>query len=92
MSVSDKILALAENKPTTVYIYPEASDIVAVSRAIMSGQSPSRAGVYWNASCLKEIGAPNFWPRESLEPALAAYKKANPPPTSSGPLPICKRP
>jgi hypothetical protein len=92
MSVSDKILALAENKPTTVYIYPEASDIVAVSRAVKSGQSPARAGVYWNASCLKEIGAPNFWPRESLEPALAAYKKANPPPTSSGPLPICKRP
>jgi len=88
---AEKILALAENKPTTVYVYPEAKDIVAVARAVKAGQSPSRAGVYWNASCLREIGAPNFWPRENLEPVLAAYKKANKP-ASSGPLPICKTP
>ena len=88
---SEKILALAENKPTTVYIYPEASDIVAVGRAVKAGQSPSRAGLYWNASCLQEIGAPNFWPRETVEPALVAYKKDHPP-APPQPLPICKRP
>jgi len=88
---SGKILALAENKPTTVYIYPEASDIVAVGRAVKAGQSPARAGLYWDASCLREIGAPNFWPRETVEPALVAYKKGHPP-ARPQPLPICKQP
>jgi hypothetical protein len=93
-SDSEKILALAENKPTTVYIYPAARDIVAVGRAVRAGQSPSRAGLYWNASCLREIGAPNFWPRENLEPALIQYKKSNPPPRprTLSALPICKTP
>jgi hypothetical protein len=90
-SVSEKILALAENKPTTVYIYPEAADIVAVGRAVKAGQSPSRAGLYWDASCLREIDAPNFWPRETVEPALVAYKKDHPP-AKPQPLPICKNP
>jgi len=90
-SESQKILALAENQPTTVYIYPEASDIVAVGRAVKAGQSPSRAGLYWSASCLGEIGAPNFWPRETVEPALVAYKKDHPP-AKPQPLPICKQP
>jgi hypothetical protein len=89
VSVADKILALADNKPTTVYIYPEAADIVAVGRAVRASQSPSRAGLYWNASCLKEIGTPNFWPRETLGPALAKYKKDHPP-APPQPLPICK--
>ena len=91
MSVSGNILSLAENKPTTVYIYPEARDIVAVGRAVKAGQSPARAGLYWNAACLREIGTPNFWPKENLEPALIAYKKDNPP-AKPQPLPICKRP
>ncbi len=90
-SDAEKILPLAENKPTTVYIYPEARDIVAVARAVNAGQSPSRAGLYWNASCLREIGAPNFWPRETLEPALAKYKEDHPP-AKPEPLPICKTP
>lgn len=90
-SDSGKILSLAENRPTTVYIYPEARDIVAVGRAVKAGTPLSRAGVYWDASCLREIGAPNFWPRETLEPALATYKKNNPPPKGR-PLPICKTP
>ncbi len=90
-SDSAKILPLAENRPTTVYIYPEARDIVAVGRAVKAGQSPARAGLYWNASCLAEIGAPNFWPRETVEPALVAYKKDHPP-AKPEPLPICKRP
>ena len=85
---SERILRLVQEKPTTLYIYPESSDIVAVARAVKAGRSPSKAGLYWNASCLKEIGIPNFWPKETLEPALAKLKPAQPPPPR--PLPICK--
>ncbi len=88
-SDSEQIMALVKDKPTTVYLYPESSDIVAVARAVKAGQSPSRAGLYWNASCLKEIRVPNFWPRETLEPALMQHRKKNPPPKWK-PLPICK--
>ncbi len=84
---SERILALVEDKPTTLYIYPESTDIVAVGRAVKAGQSPARAGLYWNASCLKEIRSPNFWPRETLEPVLMKYSEDHPPPP---PLPICK--
>jgi hypothetical protein len=86
---SERILALVKEKPTTVYIYPESNDIVAVARAVKAGKTPARAGLYWNASCLKEIRYPNFWPRETLEPALLQYRKDNPPPKPK-PLPICK--
>ena len=85
----DWILKSVENNPTTLYIYPESNDIVAVGRAVKSGQSPARAGLYWNADYLKEIGYPNFWPRQTLEPILAKYKRDHPPPTPQ-PLPICK--
>ena len=88
-SDSERILAVVKDKPTTVYVYPESSDIVAVARAVKASRSPSRAGLYWNAACLKEIGLPNFWPRETLEPALLQYRKNNPPPPGK-PLPICK--
>jgi hypothetical protein len=86
---SERILALVENRPTTLYIYPESTDIVAVARAVKAGRSPASMGLYWNASCLKEIGFPNFWPRESLEPALMQYRKANPR-RAPEPLPLCK--
>jgi hypothetical protein len=86
---SERILALAEGKPTTLYIYPESADIVAVARAVKAGQSLSKAGLYWNASCLKEIRIPNFWPRETLEPALINLRPAGPPPPPRK-LPICK--
>jgi hypothetical protein len=85
---SEWILALVENKPTTLYIYPESTDIVAVARAVQGGQSPARAGLYWNASCLREIGFPNFWPRETLEPALMKYGEDHPAPPPQ-PLPLC---
>ena len=75
---AEQILALVKDNPTTVYVYPESTDIVAVGRAVKAGQSLSRAGQYWNASCLKEIGSPNFWPRETLEPALAVLHKLPP--------------
>jgi hypothetical protein len=76
-------------EPGTLYIYPESADIDAVAKAVKAGRSPSRAGSYWNASCLKEIGAPKFWPKETLEPILAQYKKDHPAPPPQPP-PICK--
>jgi hypothetical protein len=88
-SDAEKILALLKDKPTTLYIYPESTDIVAVARAVKAGQSPSRAGLYWNASCLKEIRSPNFWPRETLEPVLMQYRKDHPAPPPK-PLPKCR--
>jgi hypothetical protein len=89
-SDAELILALVKDKPTTLYIYPESTDIVAVARAVKAGRSPSRAGLYWNASCLEEIGSPNFWPRETLEPALVQYEKDHPPKPPQLP-PICKQ-
>ena len=88
-SDAERILALVRDQPTTLYIYPKSTDIVAVTRAVKAGRSPSRAGLYWNASCLSEIGFPNFWPRETLEPVLVQYKKDHPPPPPQPP-PICK--
>jgi hypothetical protein len=76
-------------EPTTLYIYPESADIAAIAKAVKAGQSPSRAGLYWNASCLRQIGCPKFWPKETLEPILAQYKKDHPAPPA-GSLPICK--
>ena len=76
-------------EPTTLYIYPESQDIAAVMQAVKAGRSLSRAGLYWNASCLREIGVPKFWPKETLEPILVQYKKDHPAPPP-GPTPICK--
>jgi hypothetical protein len=77
--------------PTTIYIYLESRDIDVVAQAVAACQSPSRAGLYWNASCLKEIGSPKFWPGETLGPILARYGEQHPasPPR---PAPICKEP
>jgi hypothetical protein len=71
------------------YIYPESGDIAAVAQAVKAGRSLSSAGLYWNASCLREIGSPRFWPKEELEPILAKYLKKDEgaPPR---PLPLCK--
>jgi hypothetical protein len=81
---------MLKDKPTTLYIYPESDDIVAVARAVAERRSLRRAGLYWNASCLKEIRSPKFWPKETLEPILAQYEKDHPaqPPE---PPPICKQ-
>jgi hypothetical protein len=89
-SDSERIFEMAGDRPTTLYIYPESADIAAVAQAVKAGQSPSRAGLYWNASCLREIGSPKFWPRETLEPLLIQYKKNQPPPPPPRPLPICR--
>jgi hypothetical protein len=83
------IMAMVANNPTTLYIYPESRDIDAVAQAVQAGQSPSRAGLYWNAACLRDIGAPRFWPKETLEPILARYREAHPAPAPE-PVPICR--
>jgi len=90
-SDAGQIIPMMKNKPTTLYIYPESADIGAVAQAVKAGRPPSRAGVYWNTSCLKEIRSPRFWPKESLEPILVQYRKDHPqsPPR---PPPICKGP
>jgi hypothetical protein len=87
-SDASKIIPIME-EPTTLYIYPESDDIDAVAKAVKAGRSPSRAGLYWNASCLREIRSPKFWPKENLEPILAQYKKDHPAPPPR-PTPICK--
>jgi hypothetical protein len=68
---------------------PEATDVDAVARTVVAGQSLSGAGLYWNASCLNEIRAPKFWSTETLGPILAQYKKDHPAPAQQ-PTPICK--
>ena len=88
-SDAGQIVLMLKDEPTTLYIYPESDDIAAVAQAVKVGRSPSRAGLYWNASCLKQIGAPKFWPKETLEPILAQYKKDHPAPPPQPP-PICK--
>ncbi len=88
-SVSKDILALVERNPTTLYIYPESKDISAVAKALKKGKSLSRAGLYWNASCLKAIGSPKFWPKSNLQPIINQWRASLPkqPPLE---LPICK--
>ena len=83
-----KIIQMMQ-EPSTLYIYPESADIDAVAKAVKAGRSPSRVGSYWSASCLSAIGSPKFWPKETLEPILAQYKKDHPAPPAQ-PLPICK--
>lgn len=88
-SASEEILALAEGNPTTLYIYPESGDIAAVSNAVRKGASLSGAGLYWDAACLREIGTPTFWPKETLQPIINEWRRSLPkqPPLE---LPICK--
>jgi hypothetical protein len=82
------ILPMIKNSPTTLYIYPESRDIDAVARSVAAGNAALPGGVYWDASCLKQIGAPKFWSKQMLEPALTKYKKDHPP-GPPVPLPIC---
>lgn len=73
-----EIIPMMKGNPTTLYIYPESRDIAAAGRG----------GTYWNASCLKQIGAPKFWPKKTLEPLIAQYKQDHPAPPPQ-PIPIC---
>ena len=87
-SDASKIIPMMK-EPTTLYIYPESEDIDAVAKAVKAGRSPSRTGLYWNASCLGAIGSPKFWAKETLEPILIQYRKDHPAPPAR-PTPICK--
>ena len=88
-SASNEIIALVQGDPTTLYIYPESGDINAVENAVKNGNSLSRSGLYWNAACLKAIGAPKFWPKRTLQPIIDDWRRSLPkqPPLV---LPICK--
>jgi hypothetical protein len=88
---AESIMAMVQNNPTTLYIYPESGDIDAVARAVQAGEPPAHAGLYWNAACLKDIGAPRFWRKEALEPIIARYRETHPLPPPQ-PLPICREP
>jgi hypothetical protein len=90
-SDAEAIMAMVRNDPTTLYIYPESRDIDAVARAVQAGEAPSRAGLYWNAACLRDIGAPRFWGRGTLEPLIARWREAHPTPPPEPP-PICRGP
>jgi hypothetical protein len=88
-SDAEQIIPMLKDKPTTLYIYPGSADVDAVAQAVAAGRSPSRAGLHWNASCLREIRSPKFWPKETLEPILVQYEKDHPAPPPR-PTPICK--
>lgn len=85
---AEQILAMVKDSPTTLYIYPDQADVDTVSQAVAAGQPLSRAGLYWNAACLRAIRAPRYWPRERLEPLLAQYRQAHPAPPPQ-PTPHC---
>ena len=88
-SESEQIIAMVENNPTTLYIYPESGDIDAVAAAMKERTSLSHAGLYWNSACLRSIGSPKFWPKETLQPIINEWRASLKP----GPpleLPICK--
>jgi len=88
-SESERILAMVQDNPTTLYIYPESGDIDAVANALKDRRSLSRDGLYWNATCLRSIGSPKFWPKETLQPIIDEWRDSLP----RGParqLPICK--
>ena len=86
---SEKIFEIVKDQPTTLYLYPESGDIDAVAKAVKAGKLSSRSGLYWNASCLREIRAPKFWTQEKLDPIIVKYRKDHPP-GPYRPLPICK--
>jgi hypothetical protein len=89
-SDAQQITAMVKDNPTTLYIYPGAADIDAVARAVAAGRSLSSLGLYWSASCLKEIRSPKFWPKETFDRILV-HKIDHPPPPPR-PTPICKEP
>jgi hypothetical protein len=84
-----QITAMVRDNPTTLYIYPDAADIDAVAQVVKARRSLAHTGLYWDAACLKEIGAPKFWSDKALGPLIAQYRKLHPPPPDR-PLPVCK--
>lgn len=85
-----RILSMVKNNPTTLYIYPESDDINAVAKAVKAGKPLSRAGLYWNSTCLRAIGTPKFWPKRTLQPIINEWRDSLEK-RPWRPLPICKR-
>jgi hypothetical protein len=83
-----QMISMVKDNPTTLYIYPESTDINAVAKAAAQHAPLSQAGLYWNDECLHAIGTPKFWTKATLEPVIAQYKLDNPP-KPGHPLPIC---
>lgn len=90
-SDAERIVAMVKDDPTTLYIYPEASDITAIGQALADRRPLKQRGLYWNGACLAEIGAPKYWPRQTTEPIIAQYQRDHPAPPPR-PIPICKSP
>lgn len=88
-AASKHILAMVKGNPTTLYIYPESSDINAIAKTVKNKKTLPGAGLYWNAACLRAIGAPKFWPKETLQPIIDDWRKSLPK-RPWRPLPICK--
>ena len=82
-SDASHIAALVRDDPTTLYIYPDARDVDAVAHA-----KHGTSGTYWNAYCLKQIGAPKYWTTRVVAPLLAEYRSLHPAPPPR-PTPIC---
>lgn len=87
--VARDIISLVDGDPTTLYIYPESGDINAVAEAVRGGVSLADEGLYWNAQCLRTIGAPRFWTRETLRPIIDQWRDSLPAPQPLD-LPICR--
>ena len=85
-----QIISIVKGNPTTLYIYPGEADVDAAAAALAKGQSLKERSLYWDKTCLKEIGSPKFWSKATLEPILAQYKKDHPA-SPAGPIPICKK-
>lgn len=87
-SATREIIPLVQGNPTSLYIYPEGRDIDAVADAVRAGQRPLQAGLYWNAACLRQIGAPKFWSKRELQPIIDTWRASLPERQPSA-LPIC---
>ncbi len=86
---SKHILAMVQDNPTTLYIYPESGDINAVAKAVKNKTSLASAGLYWNTTCLRTIRSPKFWPKETLQPIINEWRDSLPK-RPWRELPICK--
>ena len=73
--------------PTTIYVYPQQSDIQQLDKEIDAFKAANKPvqslSVYWNSDCLKQIGEPRFWDREPYTKVIKEVKAAKPKPSPS---------
>ena len=72
---------MMKDKPTTLYIYPESTDIDG-DRASGEGRpvAVARRPLLERLVPESRSASPKFWPKETLEPILVKYKEAHPQP------------